>query len=212
MKKLMLTVILTFAFSGLALAGACAPASLTTYLVNGYSCTDGNVTFSNFAYSGTATGGAVAIPASGIEVLPGYGTSGLKFDAGWSVGPGEGLDSLIGYTATSSTITGLTLGMAGYGSAKDGIVTVAETTSNGQHLLVYTDSGGTVATDAISFPSVTSLSVTKDITVRGNEAGTATVSAVSNALTTVPEPTALGLFGTGLIGLAGLIRRFRYSA
>jgi hypothetical protein len=214
MKKLLFAVTLTMLFTSAVFAGSCPTNTLNNFLGN--SCSVGNLLFSNFTYTSSASGSAVAISASGIEVTPLVvnGEVGLNFSAGWSAGPGQGLDSLIGFTVTAMTgsISDMSLSMGGAGFSNSGVATVAENASNGTNLFVFDDAGGTSLTDSATFVPVTSLTVSKDVTVDGFADGTAAISSVNNLYSSTPEPTTLGLLGTGLIGLAGLLRRFGRSA
>jgi hypothetical protein len=46
-----------------------------------------------------------------------------------------------------------------------------------------------------------------DVAAIGWDRGTGAVTSVDISITPIPEPSSLALFGTGLIGIAGLIRR-----
>src|SRR5271168_2255047 len=82
--------------------GGSPTADLATYIAGGFSCSVGDLTFSNFGYIPTpAVGGAIAPSAAEIGVTPIFGTEmGLEFTADWAVGPGQSEDSPITYTVT----------------------------------------------------------------------------------------------------------------
>lgn len=231
MKKALLLVTLLLATSSLGWAGACGFGTMADYTAAGFSCTIGDKLFSNFSYTASAQN-APLIGAGGVTVTPQTGAEeGFQFSSGWSVSftgdPGAFQDSLIGYTVTatgSNSIVDAILSMAGDGVSGNGLVTVAETLTNGSFLFISHDSSSRVALDAATFAGVKSLDVAfKDITVSGGGTdatsglpltGTAAVSSVTNLFSqsTVPEPASMVLFGSGLMTLAGYIRRRQRKA
>src|SRR5512139_626619 len=193
-KRLVVTIAFLLMLPSRGWAAACAAGTLADYIAAG-ACTIGDKTFSNFTYAGSGFGGATAIPASGVAVVPQIigGEIGLLFSAAWSVGPGQGLDSSIGYTVTAApgnSIVDAVVTMSGFGHTPGGVVAVSETMDNGAHLFVH-DDGGTVSSATVTFPPVSSITTLKNISVNGN-AGVAALSAVSNLFSQSPmqPPTA----------------------
>jgi hypothetical protein len=172
--------------------------------------------FFDFSYVGSGFGGAVAIPASGIAVTP-IDTPlnpGLQFNAPWSVGPGQGLDSFISYSVRvlegGAAIEDVSATMAGVVAQDGGFVSVAENVSLAGTVIATLGlhaNGGLVNSASATFdPTLGILEVVKDIAVNGN-AGFAAVSQVTNQFSEVPVPPTALLLGSGLLGLVGL--RFR---
>ncbi len=196
-------------------APLCTVGTVADYMALGSTgCQIDDKIFYDFTYTGTGSGGATAIPGSGVAVTPisTLNNPGFIFNAPWSVGPGQTLDSMINYTVMvlpgGASIVDVSASMNGYGAALGGVVTVAETTTVG-NLLLYAN-GATKDYDVVTFAGTTGpITVHKDIAVNGN-AGFAAVSGVWNQFSEVPEPTAVLLMLTGSVPLAWVaFRRLR---
>jgi hypothetical protein len=227
MKKASLAVAVVLVCSAVGFAGTCPTTTFDQYLGAGFSCTIGDTTWSNFAYSGTSNPPGFAIPAGSIATTPlTFPGPGLQWSAGWLASTSTGIleqDSLFQTTITSNTpLTGLSLSIAGASFIGTGEVIVAETaclgamlpTCTGGQLVtltVFTDAAGTQLTDSISFSGVNEISVSKDLTVAAGTNGEATVSVLVDNVTqgssSVPEPGTLSMLGLGGAALVGFARR-----
>lgn len=231
MKSLILIAAATLAAST-AFGSACVGDSLADYMASGFSCTIGNLEFSNFTYSGTASPSGDAIGAASIEVTL-FDSSGFTFTSGWDVttqedGNSSFQDSVIGYSVQTvngqATIEDLGLGFNGSVTG-NGVASVTEQyclgTTAGVGACVdpptlgVSDPPGTTSNDVV-FGLVSELSVSKDIDVTsgvdywsgGYQASTANISTVTNSFSqiSVPEPVSMLMMGGGLV-LLGVIRR-----
>lgn len=217
-KMLLLTLSIFVATAVAASASTCTSDPLSTYDAAGFSCTLGDLTFSDFTYVG-----ALAPPDSGVEVTPVSATigsvseTGLEFTAPWLVGPGGTEDSSITFnvgTTNPGGITDIYLNVVG-GATGSGVASVAETTNTTPPQSLFTEfaSGVTISTDTATFAPVGSLTVYKDIgLVGGSGMSGAHISDVYNLFSEgtsmVPEPslTLLCLCALGIVPLAR--RRF----
>jgi PEP-CTERM motif len=229
MTRLTFGLFVVLASIATAFAGVCPSSTLDQYLGSGFSCGIDDKTFFDFNYASSSNPGGFAIPASGVSVTPiaTQGNPGFLFNAPWSVSNNSGIlaqDSLIGYTVTvndgGAPITDLSLAMVGFDAIGTGEITINETYCLGGILptcnggtegtlsLLWTSSGGS-SSKTVSFPGVTEISVEKDILLTSGTDGQAAVSGVYNQFSEgqVPEPGSFVLFGTGVLGVAGVLRR-----
>jgi PEP-CTERM motif len=231
MKSLTLALLVVLAGITTAFAGVCPSTTLDQYLGSGFSCGIDDKTFLDFSYSSSSNPGGFAIPASGVSVSPitQQGNPGFLFSAPWTVSNNSGVlmeDSLIGYNVTVNSggapITDLTLAMVGFDAIGTGEITIDETYCLGGILPVcsggtegtlslnYTSKGGATS-QTVNFAGVTEVSVEKDILLTSGTNGQAAVSGVYNQFSegtgTTPEPSSIVLFGSGVLGLAAVLRR-----
>lgn len=205
-----------------AFASDCIVTSYDQYI--GGSCGIDNKTFSNFTYS---TAGSNHMNATDITVNPitTQYNPGFLFNAPWNASSGQTQQSLIGYTATDNggpLIKDLSLLMFGAATLGTAQVAVAETYCAGDTFANLCANGteGTLLTILNSNTSILSASVNFDNPVSvvdvyanvemlgGSDNSVALLGGVQNQFSEVPEPGSLVLFGSGIAGLAGVLRRY----
>lgn len=219
MKTVALTLLAVLVLGMSAFASDCIVTSYDQYI--GGSCGLGDLTASNFTYS---TSGSNQMPASSITTNPitAANNPGFLFNAPWAAVGSQTQNSLIGFTVTagSAEINDLSLFMFGASTVGNGLVTVSETYCAGDTfangcangttgtLSTYFGGGLSKLTDSVTFGAVDVVDVVKSITLIGGGSGSFSVlGGVQNQFSEVPEPGSLVLLGTGIVGLAGVIRR-----
>jgi len=208
MKKLFLLIPVVLAVSSSAWAAACTPDALSVYEGAGFSCSIGNLVFSDFTSTGIDTSTNVT-DVTGSE-------AGLDFGVDLSaIGPGNqgaSIDYLV--TCDMCTIDDWALATGGAGSAGEGAVSVVEFSTPG--VLNQFTQGPTNTTTGTGFamfsPADSALSITNSIALGGGTAGTVTtLGSVTNLFSltstaSTPEPSSLMLC-VGLLALLPFARR-----
>jgi len=193
-------------------------------------CQIGDKIFSNFTYTDSATGGAIAVTAAGITVNsvgPGQSVTGsnygLAFDGSWTALNGQTNDGDIGFTVTVVNGAGMEITDAGLaqtsGITASGVASVAEQGCSGTGCTpgtwaVLTLQYGTVdAAASDQWLSATgSVTVSKDINVVAPTGSFAAISLVTDTFsqTAVPEPRALSLLlALGLVAGFAFRKKFQ---
>jgi len=206
MKKLFLLIPLVIGMGASAWASSCTSEALSVYEVSGFSCTIGDLAFSNFTSSGVEASTTVS-DVTGPE-------SGLNFAVDLAaVGPTEvaSIDYLV--TCDACTLDDWALQTGGAGSLGEGGVSVVEFSTPG--LLTQFTQGPanvTTGTGSATFSPETLLNASTTISLGGGTAGTVTtLGSVTNLFSvssnsTVPEPSSL-ILCAGLLGLLPFARR-----
>lgn len=227
MKTVTLALLVVLASAVFGFADVCQTTSYDKYLGPGFTCGILDKNFFNFSYS--TSGDPVGMPPESITVSPLNTPSnpGFLFNAQWVADQTDGgfMESVIGFTVTSSGAPIGDLSLQMFGAFCFGTVTcteqVTETYCLGDtfadscltgikgHLLTFAGLGGQGQLhDSVSFAGVREVDVVDDILVAfGGHLGGAGLSGVQNNFSEVPEPSSIILFGTGILGLAGVLRR-----
>jgi hypothetical protein len=195
---------------------------LSSYLVTGFSCSVGNLDFSNFTYNSSAVG-VPAVPASGVGVSPITTPDGpgLNFDpSGFVSGANLSEDVMVGFTVTAlpgTSIDDIYMGFGNVTTSGTGSALYTENFCGGKEdeCSLFVMAPTTNDTNIVNLSStaiggpVSSLTITKDLTLQTGANGLAATSSFLNEYSTVPEPRAVSLLlGLGLLaGFAFFKRR-----
>jgi len=188
---------------------------MSVYLVAGFSCSVGNLDFSNFSYN---TGGTNPIAASsvGVTSVTTPDGPGLMFDPA-AVISGSGLteDVFVGFKVTGlngTLINDIYMGFGNVLTTGTGTALYTENFCGGpeNQCSLFVEAPVTNDTNMVNLSStaiggpVSSLTITKDLQLVTGSSGLSATSSFLNEYSTVPEPRGTAvLLGLGL--LAGFL-------
>ncbi len=227
-RAALLGLIAATAVSGAAFAGSCVGGSISTYLTmaeggtapDGFSCTVGDKSFSNFTFTSTGGGSGSAVTPAEFNVSPQltlvgpgllFSSGAIEIDNNVPNPMLSFVDVSLGYSVTAPNpplIEDADLVVAG-GTTGGGTARVDETLTPGGTLTVILPT----TNDTVNFTPVAGLDVLKDILVEvpANTVGTANITAIGQHYSETPilepEPTTLAIIGVGLLGFSIARRR-----
>jgi len=105
MKKASLVLAVVLACSLASFAGSCPTTTYDQYLGNGFSCTIGDTTWSNFGYTSSSNPPGFAPPPGAISVVPQTsGNPGIMWSSGsWLASTSSGILNVDSYFTTTIT-------------------------------------------------------------------------------------------------------------
>jgi len=225
MKKILSGI--AFAFVAACLTSSMAMATTTCptggyNLYSGLTCATNNLSFSNFGFQATASGGAVTPTAASVAVLPidVLGDEGFQFNPAFIESAGKLQDVTITFTVTAAPGTLIDDLSIGFNGSFGG---TGSTNFSEKYCTISASLGCTIFSVAnpngdldkhITITPTTKLWITKDFGASAGVDGNAAISQVTNTYSNtsaVPEPASLSMMGLGLLGL-GLIGRRKRKA
>jgi len=232
MRKRLLFVCPVLLFAASAWGSTCSTAMLNTYIASGFSCTEGDLMFSNFSY---VPGGLPT--ANSVEVTPvDDGTDfGFFFNGAFQSGAGMSSDAVLAYNISTvdkaPILAGDTVSLISYGATGGGNVQIVEGVCTspasgtgacaGSFSVSASYNSGPppsgTQSGSVTFPGTNSETVSKNIITNG-AGGSAAISEFENTVQVpggggntgggpVPEPGSALTIGSGLIATSLLVRK-----
>lgn len=193
----------------------CASANLNTYLATGFTCSVGNLDFSDFSYLAGGTN-QIAPTSIGVSAVTSPDGPGLNFNPAAQVS-GSNLDTdiLVGFTVTGingALIDDIYMGFGNVTTTGTGSALYTENFCGGpeNQCSIFVEAPNTNDVNYVNLSStdiggpVSTLTITKDLDLETGSSGLAATSSFLNEYSTVPEPRSVSLvLGLGL--LAGFV-------
>ena len=186
--------------------------SFSNFLVSGFQCSEGAYTFSNFSYSpflqgmtGNPTPGAITV----VPMGGGFQFQSTEFWAGNNPQQSLNEEDLVFGFHVSGVSTLATLQWSGLTQIGGSNLSLSENLSNGVfQQLVFCNGCQFIPSVTTAYPAANGLDVTITLDLVAFQNDFAQVDSFGTSFGT-PEPATLVMFGTGLSGIAGVLRRHK---